>query len=145
MKKILTLLFCLIVFASAGWRTDFEKAKADAAKEHKYILLNFSSSDLCMNSIMMKRKIFTHPAFEEYADNHLILVNADFPQQKRNKPTKKVQRQNDRLAEKYNKGGIFPLTLLLDSKGEVMASWQGYSNEMSPEMFIEQVKAAIHE
>lgn len=145
MKKIPFYILCLILLTSATWQTDFTKAKTEAAAQHKYILLKFSGSDWCIPCIKMEKNIFDQDVFQQYADEQLILVNADFPQQKKNKPSKEVQEQNEMLAEKYNKQGSFPLTLLLDSDGKVLKTWKGYKKETTPEEFVSQVKAAINE
>ncbi len=144
MKNIPIYLFCLIMLTSATWQTDFTKAQTEAAAQHKYILLKFSGSDWCIPCIKMEKKIFDQEAFENFAKDKLVLVNADFPQQKKNKPAKEVQDQNDMLAEKYNKEGSFPLTLLLDSEGKVLKTWKGYKDG-TPEEFVSQIKAAINE
>jgi len=61
----------------------------------------------------MHKEIFETADFSNYANEHLVLVNADFPRQKKNQLTKELQQQNDMLAEKYNPKGSFPLTVLL--------------------------------
>jgi len=48
------------------------------------------------------------------------------------------QIRNEALAEQYNKGGAFPLTLLLNADGKVLKTWQG-----KPEMSVAQWTAEI--
>lgn len=60
------------------------------------------------------------------ADTTLIMVNADFPRNKKNQLERRVQQQNESLADKYNPGGKFPYTVLLNADGKVIASWDGY-------------------
>lgn len=144
MKYTLVLVLSFIIFLSASWRTDFATAKTDAAAEHKYILLKFSGSDWCIPCIKMEKRIFDKEVFQQYAKDKLILVNADFPRQKKNMPTDDIVKSNEMLAEQYNKSGHFPLTLLLDANGKVLKTWDGYK-DATPEDFVTQVKAAIHE
>lgn len=144
MKNIPLYLLCLIFLTSATWQTDFAKAKAEAAAQHKYILLKFSGSDWCIPCIKMEKRIFDQESFQDYANDKLVLVNADFPRQKKNMPDKEQVKANEALAEQYNKQGHFPYTLLLDAKGNVVKEWDGYK-DATPEQFIDQIKAAINE
>jgi thioredoxin-related protein len=139
MQAVLVALFSSLLFSSGIWETDFNKAKESAQSEHKLILLNFSGSDWCGPCIRMHKEIFENNSFTHYAPGHLILVNADFPRLKKHQLSKDQQAKNDQLADKYNKDGIFPLTVLLNSNGKVLKEWQGLP-PLSPEEFTKQVK-----
>ena len=131
----------LSMFASSSeWLTDFNKAQQEAVQSHKMILLNFSGSDWCGPCIRMKKEVFGADAFNTYAAEHLLLVNADFPRLKKDQLSKEQAQQNEALADKYNKEGKFPFTVLLDASGRVLKTWDGLPNE-SPERFVEQIKA----
>lgn len=144
MYRLLALLLTIILFTSASWRTDFSVAKTEAAQHDKYILLKFSGSDWCLPCIRMEKKVFDDAAFQDYAKDKLIFINADFPQKKSNMPAKEVVASNEMLAEQYNKDGHFPLTLLLDADGNVVKTWDGYKGE-APQEFINDIKAVINE
>jgi thioredoxin-related protein len=137
------LVGLLWAFSVSGWETDFEKAKQKAAAEHRYILLNFSGSDWCGPCINLHREIFEAAAFKEFAENNLVLVNADFPRLKKNQLAKDQQKKNDLLADKYNGQGHFPYTVLLDVSGKIINSWDDLPKE-TPEEFIARVKALIN-
>lgn len=137
------LIGILLASSISGWETDFEKAKQRAAVEHGFILLNFSGSDWCGPCISLRREIFETVAFKEFAENNLVLVNADFPRLKKNQLTKDQQKKNDLLADKYNEQGHFPYTVLLDAGGNIINSWDGFPKE-TPEEFIAEVKASIN-
>jgi len=138
----LAVMALLCAFTS-GWETDFTQAKNKARQENKYILLNFSGSDWCGPCIRMKQELFDAPVFQSFADTHLVLVNADFPRQKRNRLPKAQQQQNDQLAETYNQAGSFPYTVLLDENGKVIKGWDGFPKE-SPEAFINEINQGIN-
>jgi thioredoxin-related protein len=106
-----------------------------------YLLLNFSGSDWCGPCIRLHKEIFDSEVFTKYADENLVLVNADFPRLKKNMLSKEQQKQNDALADKYNTDGAFPLTLLLDADGKVIKKWDGFPSETAAE-FTNDVKAA---
>lgn len=122
------LLFSMLLTAWAGtgtWLTNFDDAKIEARQTNHLILLNFSGSDWCAPCVRMKREIFESQAFTTYAGDNLVLLNADFPRSKKNKLSDKQTKQNEKLAEKYNPEGQFPLTVLLDSTGRVLHTWTG--------------------
>lgn len=124
---------------SFTWQTDFEKAKAKAKSEHKLILLKFSGSDWCLPCIRMEKEVFSNQSFSQFSDKNLEMVNADFPRLSKHKLDKSVSKQNEALAERYNKDGHFPLTLLLDADGKVLKVWDGYQGQ-KPEDLIGEIK-----
>ena len=121
------------------WQGDFNAAKQEAAKEHKLILVNFSGSDWCVPCIRLRKEILESAAFESYASDHLVLVRADFPRQKKNQPSKEQIKLNEALADKYNAGGHFPYTLLLDENGKILKEWDGFPNE-TPDQFVSDIQ-----
>lgn len=136
--KLLIILFITGLFSSVTWLGDFKEATAEAAKSHKYILVNFSGSDWCGPCIRERKEILETTTFESFASDHLVLVRADFPRQKKNLLSKEQTRLNEQLADKYNPDGKFPYTLLLDEHGKVLKDWDGFPNE-SPEKFVAQI------
>src|SRR6187402_1522812 len=101
--KLFIFLFS-IVFANPlpGWLTDFNQAQKIASEKNECLLLNFSGSDWCGPCIRMKKELFDSEEFKKYSDDHLVLVIADFPRNKKNKLSRELEKQNDRLADKYN-------------------------------------------
>ena len=141
MKLITCLLAAFLLVLSPDWLTDFEKAKTEAKASHKQILLNFSGSDWCGPCIKLTKEVFGSDAFKTYADKNLVLVNADFPRQKKNQLSKELTKHNEALADQYNKAGTFPLTLLLDENGKVLKKWEGNPG-LKPDEFVSAMKAA---
>ena len=142
MKFLPLLSLFFFLNGTPVWETDFSKAAQNAQKEHKYMLLNFSGSDWCIPCIKLHKEVFESDAFNSYAADNLVLVNADFPRLKKNGLSKEQEKRNEVLADKYDKQGHFPYTVLLDEKGAVVKTWDGYPN-VNPEQFILQVKASI--
>ena len=140
---LIALLGFVSIHSSPDWLIDFEKAKQVAQNDHKYILLNFSGSDWCGPCIQLHKEIFDNEIFEQFAKEHLVLVNADFPRLKKHALSKEQQKKNDKLAETYNKKGVFPLTVLLDSEGHSVYSWEGRP-ELSADQFTMQIQNLIH-
>lgn len=139
----LSLLFCCALFISQElvWSSDLDAAKKQAQQENKMILLNFSGSDWCGPCIRLHKEIFSSETFSAYAKDKLVLLNADFPRLKKNQLSKSRQLQNNKLADEYNAGGAFPLTLLLDANGKIIKRWEGLPNE-TPEAFVQELISA---
>lgn len=131
------LVFLLMSFTI--WEPDFEVARKTARDKNQLILLNFSGSDWCGPCIRLRKEIFDSEQFIKMADTTLVMVNADFPRNKKNQPDRQVQQQNEVLAEKYNPTGKFPYTVLLNADGKVIASWDGYP-KTDVTHFTEEVK-----
>ena len=139
MRLLLLIFFSGIFFSTPNWQTNMEKAQQQGRAENKNILLNFAGSDWCGPCIILNKEIFDSEVFEQYSNDHLILVKADFPRLKKNQLSKEQQKLNDLLAEKYNIDGVFPLTLLLSPDGNVLKKWEGLPR-ISPEGFIDEIK-----
>jgi thioredoxin-related protein len=137
--RLLTLTLLTLFAPSINWLGDFSTAKIQAAKTHKLILINFSGSDWCGPCIRLRKEILESSNFEEYAADHLLLVRADFPRQKKNQPGKEQIKLNEALAEKYNSEGKFPYTLLVDENGKVLKAWDGFPDE-TPDQFVTDIK-----
>lgn len=113
--------------------TDFEAAKAKAAKENKDLLVDFTGSDWCGWCIKLVDEVFKHDAFKKGVADKFVLVELDFPNDK-SKLSEAIQKQNKELAEKYDVRG-FPTILLLDAKGLPYAI-TGYQSG-GPEKYLE--------
>ncbi len=122
LSLVASILTALPALAS-GWGEDYKAALATAAKENKKILLDFTGSDWCGWCIKLKKETFDQPAFKEYADKNLVLVEVDFPQRKSQDPL--VKQQNDALQQQYRVEG-FPTLVLLDPQGKVLKQQSGY-------------------
>lgn len=142
MKLLLALSFISLSFLSVDWQSDFNKAKEEASKENKAILINFSGSDWCGPCIRMKKEIFESNAFTDYASGNLILLRADFPRDKKNQLSKEQTAKNGALAEKYNPEGKFPLTVLVSADGKVLKEWEGLPKKTS-DQFVDEIKLVL--
>ncbi len=125
-KGILSLAFVVGLAATSfaqdeiTWNQDVDIANAQAEKEGKLVLLNFSGSDWCANCIRLDKVLFQSEEFAALAKDELVLLNADFPARSKNKLSKEQTAKNEALAEKYNKKGVFPTVVLLSTDGTVV-------------------------
>ena len=143
MKSVITGFLFFTLASSTGWQPDFSTAQKMAKEKHQPILLSFSGSDWCIPCIRMRKDIFDSKSFLQMADTSFVMYNADFPRKKKNEPDKKLKKQNEELAEKYNPEGKFPFTLLLDADGKVIEKWDGYPDE-TPDQFIRLLNQLSH-
>jgi thioredoxin-related protein len=136
--KLIALL--LLVSMQLQWEPDFENAKKIAKEKNELILLNFSGSDWCAPCIQTRKEYFENEDFLKMAKSNLVMVNADFPRSKKNKLAPEQVKRNEALAEKYNKDGHFPYTLLLNADGKVLRSWEG-KPAVAVEKWTREIKA----
>ena len=127
-----------ILFSFNIWQKDFDTARMIATEKNQLILVNFSGSDWCGPCIRMEKEIFSSETFLKMAESNLVLLNADFPRFKKNQLSKEQRNANEVLADKYNREGKFPFTVLLTADGNVIKTWEGL-----PDDNVTQFTAAI--
>jgi thioredoxin-related protein len=130
-------VFSLRAAADASrWQTNYKQALAQAAKENKQLLLDFTGSDWCPPCMMMEREVLSTSQFESFASNKLVLVRLDYPRRKK-LPANELQ-QNDQLQQQYSIEG-FPTYVLLDSRGKEVKRVVGYVDG-GPSAFIKWIE-----
>lgn len=70
------------------------------------------------------------------------MVTADFPRQKKNALAPEQVAKNEKLAEKYNPNGVFPLVVIIKSD-ETIVGQSGYL-DISPEDYILKLQEIIN-
>ena len=140
MKTTLRLLAaCAALIAvsaarAAEWTEDYASAVAQAKKEHKMILLDFTGSDWCVWCHRTDSEVFDTQKFKDFADQKLVLVKVDFP---KSRPMPDgVKAQNAKLQEKYGIEG-YPTLIVLSPNEKVVFTQQGYK-EGGPDAFLAQ-------
>ena len=145
MKKSILLSLIVVLFnlgsTAQQWQSNLEQAKKMASKEDKQIILVFQGSDWCAPCMKLEREIWSSQEFIVYADKHFIMVKVDFPRKKKNQLSKEQETINNKLAEKFNPQGYFPMVVLLNKDEEVLGE-TGYK-KMSPDEYIEHLKSFI--
>lgn len=122
MFKKLVLVSLLALFTQSiqagNWETDFAKASTNAAKEGRFILLDFTGSDWCGWCIKLHKEVFSQNEFKKFADANLVCVEIDFPQRKHQ--SKELKEQNGKLQQQYEVRG-YPTLFILSPKGDKIA------------------------
>ncbi len=126
-----SVLFVGTATAKDGWLVDFEKAKAQAAKEGKPILMEFTGSDWCPPCKALAKNVFDKDAFKKEMPKHYILLKLDNPRDK-SKQTKAEQEQYKELAAHYKVRGV-PSIFLTDAEGNPFFSTSGYGGQSADE------------
>jgi thioredoxin-related protein len=116
--KTIIAFALLLLFASfrkdAGIVTDLvEKART----ENKLVAVYFSGSDWCSVCRKFKKEVLETETVAGILNTEMIFYNADFPQ--RTKLSAETAEANDRLAEKLNESGRFPLLVIMDADWNV--------------------------
>ena len=142
MKISICILLLLQVFRAPC--QVFEKAE-DAFERSKTLqyplLVVFSGSDWCVPCIRFQNTILNDEGFQKFASKQIVILKADFPQQK--KLPKELVAQNEELAEKYNPDGSFP-QLVLVRPDRSLVSTLIYNNQ-TPEVFIRELTKLLRE
>jgi thioredoxin-related protein len=143
MKKWLMVMAAVAIsagaFATEGWETDFEKAKATAKAENKHILIDFSGSDWCGWCVKLDKEVFSQKAFKDYAKENLVLVLADFPRDKSGQ-SDELKKQNDKLMKEYGVRS-FPTVFILNPEGKPIDK-TGYQAG-GPEAYVAYIKKVV--
>lgn len=117
---------------SIPWREDFLEAMRVAQKENRPVLLNFTGSDWCPPCLWWNKQIFQTEEFAEYATANLILLEVDFPRDR--KQSAEVVQQNQVLSSLF---GVedFPTLIVLSPDGEELQRISGVLPE-GPRDFV---------
>jgi len=127
LSAILALFATILGFAAEPvWLTDLDAAKAQAAKENKPVLVDFTGSDWCPPCKALHKNVFESSEFAAVASRY-VLVELDYPKSKPQSPELKAK--NAELSKKYGITG-FPTVLLIDAKtGDVFGKTVGFGGQ----------------
>jgi thioredoxin-related protein len=142
LSQFAMLLSVLIVFlvprlsaadVKVAWQTDYKQALAQAASEHKQVLLDFTGSDWCPYCIQMDKEVLEKAEFKKYADQNLVLVKLDFPRKKQLPAAEATQ--NRSLQQQFSIEG-YPTYILVSASGKEINRQVG-ALEGGPSAFID--------
>ena len=129
-----TCLLALSAPAASAWLTDLDVAKAQALKENKPILVDFTGSDWCAPCQALRKNVFESPEFAAVASQY-VLVELDYPHRKPQSPS--LVAKHAEVAKCFGVDG-FPTVLLIDAKsGEVFGRTVGFSGPV--QVFLEKL------
>ncbi len=138
------VIFTLAGNASAeeGWLVSFEKAKEQAAKEGKPILMEFTGSDWCPPCKALHKNVLVKDVFKKEMPKHFVLLKLDNPKDKSKQTPEEIE-QYKKLSKEYKITGV-PSILLSDTGGKVFYRTSGYGGQAAKVWVDEMVaKTAI--
>ncbi len=127
--------------ASPVWYESYSDAVAEAEKNDKLILADFTGSDWCHWCVKLKQDIFEAPEFKAWASENVVLLELDYPKNGSQSPS--IKEQNAMLKSRYNISS-YPTVLLLDAAGNVRAK-MGYERGKSPSQWVQVAEARLQE
>jgi thioredoxin-related protein len=108
--------------AADTWLTDYAAARAQASKENKKLLLDFTGSDWCGYCIKLDKEVLGTPEFAAFAQDY-ILVRLDYPR-KKTLPTAEKE-QNAKLKAEFKIEG-YPTLIVASADGHELNRVVGY-------------------
>jgi thioredoxin-related protein len=131
-------------FAEEGWLVSFEKAKEQAAKEGKPILMEFTGSDWCPPCKALHKNVLVKDVFKKEMPKHFVLLKLDNPKDKSKQTPEEIE-QYKKLSKEYKITGV-PSILLADTGGKVFYRTSGYGGQAA-KVWVDDmvVKTAIPE
>ena len=117
------------------WLNHLPDALSQAKDQKRWVLMNFTGSDYCVWCQRFQKDVLSRPEFKAYAEQHLVLVEVDFPERK--KQSVELKKANEALQEKYAVAG-FPTFVLLNSDGREVGRQVGYLRG-GPEAFLKKL------
>lgn len=124
--------------AADGWLVDFEKAKAQAAKEGKSILMEFTGSDWCPPCKALAANVFAKDVFKTEIPKHFVLLKLDNPQDKSHQ-SEAEKEQYVKLSKEYPVPGV-PTIYLTDATGRPYYQTVGYAGNPADE-YVKDLKS----
>ncbi len=130
-----------------GWLVDLDEAYDLSKKTGKPILANFTGSDWCGWCKKLDADVFSKPAFKDWADKNVVLLELDFPRRKQ--IPQKNQQQNYAMQNALQISGYPTIWVINMNKDPNSGQYQidalgktGYTQ--TPEQFIATVDKFVH-
>ena len=123
------------------WEANFDEAVTKAAQNNLPVVLVFTGSDWCGPCKKLDKNILQSEVFQQYAKDHYVLYNADFPRKKGNQLPEEKRAINEALAHAFNRKGYFPLVVVLDKSKHVLGT-TGYK-KTTPEKYLSLLNSFI--
>lgn len=110
------MAFAMTILATAAqagdWHTDIASGVAQAKKENKAVMVEFTGSDWCPPCMAMHKNVFSQSAFTKAAEKNYVLVIIDIP-----KKDKALYKSNQKVLKEYKVQGV-PTVILLNNEGK---------------------------
>lgn len=98
------------------WYTDIAKANEVSQATQKPIFAFFTGSDWCGWCKKLEREVFSKPAFIQWAEKNVVLLELDFPRHKTLSP--ELMQQNQELQQAFQVRGYPTIWLFFLAKSK---------------------------
>lgn len=128
---------------SVTWMTDYALALETAKAEDKPILLYFTGSNWCGYCVSLEKRIFSKPAFVEFANNEVLLVYLDFPRGVEQDPA--LKKQNYALMDRYQPS--IPSIYFINANEQILGDtgYISYYVNQGAEVYVNHLRAVLAE
>ena len=130
MKHVRIFVLILLALGAASslvaqdFQKDFSNAKKLSKETGKPLVILFTGSDWCPPCKRLHSLVYHNAAFQQYANENLIMYYADFPRRPENQLPAETKAVNDALSKEFGITGL-PTTLVLSSSGEILGKMVG--------------------
>lgn len=90
--------------AHEGWLVNLEDAYQESQESGKPIMAFFTGSDWCPPCRRFSAAVISKPGFNEWAKDHVVLLELDNPRRK--KVPNEIREQNQNLRQAFNVTGV---------------------------------------
>jgi len=139
LRLLLIFLFPLIQL-SPTWESNFDVAKQRSIKESKIILIHFVHKSGDAKNVKLEKETFETSEFAAYANKHLVLLKIDLGIEQTS--SEKQFYHNSIIRERYNSGAVAPFTVITDSDGKVLKTWN-YKKPLKSSDVISAIQTTI--
>jgi len=137
----LLLIFLLPLFQVAPtWESNFDVAKQRSIKESKIILIHFVHKSGDAKNIKLEKETFETSEFIDYANKQVVLLKIDLGIEQTS--SDKQFYHNSIIRERYNSGAVAPFTVITDSDGKVLKTWN-YKKPLKSSDVISAIQTTI--
>jgi len=137
----LLLIFLFPFFQlSPTWESNFDVAKLRSIKESKIMLIHFVHKSGDAKNVKLEKETFETSEFAAYANNHLVLLKIDLGIEQTS--SDKQFYHNSIIRERYNSGAVAPFTVITDSDGKVLKTWN-YKKPLKSSDVISAIQTTI--
>lgn len=125
------------------WLTDYSLILQKAKAENKPILLYFTGSNWCGYCVTLKKRIFSKPAFVDFANQEVILGYIDFPRGVEQDPVLKAQ--NYALMDRYQPS--IPSIYFISPNEEILGKtgYISYYVNQGAEVYVDHLRSVLAE
>jgi len=137
----LLLIFLLPLFQVAPtWESNFDVAKQRSIKESKIILIHFVHKNGDAKNIKLEKETFETSEFIDYANKQVVLLKIDLGIEQTS--SDKQFYHNSIIRERYNNAALAPFTVITDTDGKVLKTWN-YKKPLKSADLISAIQTTI--